>query len=369
MISTALPSYRMPTTAVVARGGLGRIGELLGPSSSRVLLVTGKHSARAHGYRSRARQALLDAGKEVFVFDDVEQNPAFETVDRGAALAQKHGITAVVGLGGGSALDAAKAIAVCAAVGMPVQSVLGSTPPPPGCLFLLAIPTTAGTGSEATPYALLTDTKHMDKLNLATRDSFPDAALLDAELTLSQPAWLTRNAGFDALSHAVEGYLNLRAQPLTDALAELAIRMVAEALPRVIATPGDLEARERMLIAAHVAGHVIAHTGTTACHAMSYYLTLHHRVHHGLACAMLLGATVAWTRRFMPAKVGRIEECLGASIDDFAAQCGIATDVAAQGVAPDELERMAASAAPRSSVAATPGKPTKEQLLEILRTR
>ena len=357
--------YHIPTTVVTDRGGMARAGSLLPTGCPRVLVVTGRVSARRTGHLDRLVASLKKTGAAVQVFDGVEENPSLDTVDRGAHAAHACDAAAVVGLGGGSALDAAKAIAVCAATGMTVGEVLAMRPAPRGSLWFLAIPTTAGTGSETTPYALLTDPGPPDKLNLVTPDSFPACALLDAELTATLPPDLTRNTGVDALSHAVEGYLSLRAQPLSDAHAEHAVTLIGRALPRVLDAPHDLDAREDMLVASCLAGMVIAHTGTTACHALSYYLTLIHGVHHGCACGMLLGATVEWARTFVPRKVDRIEHLLGMGIGTFITRCGLPS-LASCRLDDNAVAAMAASAAPRSSVQSTAGTPGSADLKMIV---
>ena len=357
--------FHLPTNVETERGGLDRAGALLPSAGARVLVVAGTSSARRHGHLGRLLESLGRAGAQVAVFDGVEENPSLDTVDRGVLRARDCGATAVIGQGGGSAIDAAKAVAVCAALGMPVRTVLAARPAPRGSLWFLAIPTTAGTGSEVTPYALLTDTAVPDKVNLATPDSFPARALLDAELTRPMPPDLTRNTGVDALSHAVEGFLSLRAQPLTDALAEQAVTLVAHALPCALEEPDDLDAREQMLVASCLAGMVIAHTGTTACHALSYHLTLGHGVHHGCACGMLLGATVAWARRFVPHKVDRLERLLGAGIGEFIGRCGLPS-LASCGLDDAAVATMATSAASRGSVQSTVGRPGREDLVELV---
>ena len=357
--------FHMPTTVVTDRGGVARAGSLLPDRCPRVLVVTGRASARRAGHLDRLIASLEKSGTAVQVFDGVEENPSLDTIDRGAHAARACGAAAVVGLGGGSALDAAKAIAVCAATGMAVRDVLATRPVPRGSLWFLAIPTTAGTGSETTPYALLTDPGPPDKLNLATPDSFPACALLDAELTAALPPDLTRTTGVDALSHAVEGYLSLRAQPLADAHAEQAVALIGHALPRVLDVPSDLDAREDMLVASCLAGMVIAQTGTTACHALSYYLTLMHGIHHGCACGMLLGATAEWARKFVPRKIERIEQLLGMGIRPFVTRCGLPS-LASCGLDEAAIKAMAASAAPRSSVQNTVGTPGNEALLKLV---
>ncbi len=356
---SATHRYNQPTELVTARGGLGSVGDLLPERCRSVMLVTGKRSARQFGCLDVARSSLEAAGRKVCVFDNVEEDPSVETADSASEFARQHEVDAVVGLGGGSAMDVAKAAAVCTAVNMDVREVVSAKPKPRGCIFLV----------EATPYALIADRRKRTKLNLATPDSFPDVALLDASLSVSMPETVTRDTGVDALCHAVEGYLNLRAQPFTDALAEAAIATVVRNIRAVMGSPENIEAREKMLIASNVAGCVIAHTGTSACHAMGYYLTLVHGVSHGLSNGLLLGPVMEWVRRSMPGKVARVEELVGGRMDDFLTSLGVDLSLASHGLSADGIDEMARSAAGRGSVKATPGVPTAEDLSAMLRAR
>jgi len=360
--------YFIPTKNIIARGGLADIACLLPNECKNILLVTGKHSAKKSGYTDKIISSLALANKKTFLFDMVEEDPSIETVDSAANTALKNNCSAVIGLGGGSALDAAKAAAISAAVKIPVVELLEIKEKPNDKLFFVAVPTTSGTGSEATQYSLLSDRIKGTKLNLATENSFPDIALLDAELTISMPENLTRNTGVDALSHAIEGYLTTKANPVTDILAEGAILTIAENLHKVIEKPNDIDAREKMLLASNVAGRVIAHTGTSACHALGYYLTLVKGLPHGLANAVLLGRIVKWIEKFSPEKVKNIEKILKSDVNSFVENLGIDTSLSNYNVTNDDIIKMAESAAERSSTKATPGSPSADELVEILKT-
>ena len=187
--------YFIPTVNFIEQGGLKNVAELVPPSCKNVLIVTGKHSAKKFGFTDVIINSLKSVNKNFFLFDDVEENPSVETADAAAALARKNNCEAVIGIGGGSPLDAAKAAAVSAAEKISVAELLETKQKSNKKLFFVAVPTTAGTGSEATQYSLLTDKEKNTKQNLATENSFPDIALLDARLTVTMSKSLTKNTG------------------------------------------------------------------------------------------------------------------------------------------------------------------------------
>jgi len=358
--------YFIPTENIIARNGLSDIANFIPDNCKNILLVTGKFSAKKFGYTDTVIASIASAGKRIFVFDKVEEDPSVETADSAANIALENSCSAVIGLGGGSALDAAKAAAVSAAVKIPVNELLRMEEKPNDKLFFVAVPTTSGTGSEATQYSLLSDRTKGTKLNLATGNSFPDIALLDAELTVSMSKELTGNTGIDALSHAVEGYLTTNSTPYTDILAECAISVIAENLHEVIDNPDNIDAREKMLIASNIAGRVIAHTGTSACHALGYYLSLVKGIPHGLANALLLGRIVKWIETFSPEKVKTIEKILNSNINDFITDLGIDISLSNYNLTNDDITKMTEMAAGRSSTKATPGSPSADELVGIL---
>lgn len=358
-------SFYMPTRIYSGANICKEITTYVPEHVRTIVLVTGCASARRYGYTDALQTYLTRDGRDVHVFDSVEENPSYATVDRITALARAKKAEGVVGLGGGSVLDASKAAALCAVSGMSAAAAV-SAPPAHGALFYCAIPTTAGTGSEVTQYAILTDSATQRKENLATALMFPSVALLDETLTASMPVELTRDTGIDALSHAVEGYISLRATPFSDAYARAAITRIATWLPRVLASPEDNTARREMLEASCMAGMVIAQTGTTACHALGYYLTLRKGLRHGHANAVLLSRVVAWVQKYVPEKVADIEGMLGSTVEAFVSRCGVTPDASLSAVDAVEIQEMAQEAATRGNTAATPGLPSAEDLVKIV---
>lgn len=299
--------HALPTEILFAEGAFGRLPHAAHRLGSRPLLVTGKHFARQSGLIDRALSLCPNAE----VFDGVEENPAAATCEAGASRCTEARCDVIIGLGGGSAIDAAKAIAVLATNPGRCLDYTGrekfSAPPLP----ILAIPTTAGTGSEVTPYAVISDSENRRKRTIAGAALFPRIALLDPQLTWSLPQSVTLASGLDALSQAIEGYYSVQATPITDTLALEACRLIRHWLPYAVAARDFTEARAAMLHASLLAGIVIAHTGTTLVHGMGYYYTMEHGIPHGIANALLLAPVLRHTARHAPQRIANLAAALG----------------------------------------------------------
>jgi alcohol dehydrogenase class IV len=287
------------------------------------------------------------------VFDAVEENPSTETCERGAEECRRKGCDFVLGLGGGSPIDAAKAIAVLATNPGPCREYFGANKYGEPNLPIVAVPTTAGTGSEVTPYSVLVDTETAFKRTLSGKSLFPVIAFLDPELTLSLPRDVTVNTGLDALSQAMEGMVSRTSTPTGDVLALEACRLIREWLPRCAADGANLEARTRMLYASMLSGCVIAQAGTTLVHGMGYYYTLRFGIAHGRANALLLTPLFRHNARCETAKVAALAAALGhpvaeepeavadaiaGALHEFLRELGVSPAARDAGVAPDDLQ-------------------------------
>ncbi len=299
---------------IFGRGSLEQVGKEVAELGSKALLVTGRTFARKYGYIDKLTSLLSDAGVETKVFAQVEPNPSAETVDRGAAEAREFGAEVIVAFGGGSPMDAAKGIAVVASLGGEARDYFAPRVVREDVLPIVAIPTTAGTGSEVTRYAVITDKRENKKAVIVGYPIIPRVAILDPQVLVHMSPNLTAWTGFDALSHAVEAYLSKKATPLSDIYALEAVRIIFKHLPGAVR--GSLDDREQVFLASLLAGLAINDAGTIMVHGLGYYLTTHHDVHHGLANALILPFALKVLAENVPEKLGALAKAAGAAVPD-----------------------------------------------------
>ena len=240
------------------------------------------------GLTDPCREALEDAGRDIILFDGVEADPSKETLLAAVELGRRHDVTHVIGFGGGSPMDVAKLAAYLLGSGDDLDEVWGVDIAKGRRLPLALVPTTAGTGSEATPISVIT-CEGGTKLAVNSRPLIADYAVLDASLTLGLPAHVTAATGIDAIVHAVEAYTSARLKnPLSDALAREALRLLSANLLTAIEQPRNVDARSAMLLGAHLAGLAFANAPVAGVHALAYPLGGLHHLPHGLSNALML---------------------------------------------------------------------------------
>lgn len=261
---------------------------------------------------------LLQESLPTAVFAGVRPDPDLEVVAQGLDALRAHQADGVVALGGGSAIDAAKAIAILATNAGPLANYMGCHRIPRPGLPLIAIPSTAGTGSEATRITVITDGPRKVKMMILDGHLLPAVALVDYELSLSMPAALTAAVGLDSLTHALEAYVSRKASPFSDAIALEAGRLIVPHLRRAYSNPQDLSAKEAMMTGATLAGMAFSNASVALVHGMSRPLGAYFHIPHGLSNAMLLPAI---TRFSYSANPGRY--------DDFASHTGLGSDMLA----------------------------------------
>jgi alcohol dehydrogenase len=286
--------FQPRTRVIFGAGTLARLGEeARGLGFARALLVADRGLVEA-GHVERASRLLEAAGVSVARFHEFETNPDASMVERGRAFAAPLGVDSIVALGGGSSLDCAKGVNFLLTNGGRMQDYVGHGRARRPLLPMIGVPTTAGTGSEAQSYALISDERTHAKMACGDAGAAFRVAVLDAELTLSAPRAVTALAGFDALAHAVETYVSTRRNPLSEIFSREAWRLLEGAYERVLAEPRDVEARGRMLLGAHLAGAAIENSMLGAAHACANPLTARYGAEHGSALAMLLPTVVRW---------------------------------------------------------------------------
>ena len=281
-------SFSVPQNITVGKGSLAKLPEVAKKSGgSHAFLMSGPHLAKM-GLVEKAAESLKVAGIAVDTFTDIEGNPSVETVDKATAAFKESGADFIVAFGGGSPMDVAKAVGVTAKYGGSITEYEGAHKGPGPIIPLIAIPTTAGTGSEVTAFSVITDHSRDYKLTVFSYEILPAYAILDAELLTTAPASVAAACGIDAFIHAEEAYISTAASPFSDAMAEKAMSLIGKNIRRFVANRGDIEAAEAMLVGSLFAGIAFSFARLGNVHAMSHPVSAFFDVPHGVANAVLL---------------------------------------------------------------------------------
>lgn len=296
----------LPRALRVGAGALADLPEALAQLGLHAPAIVTDPFLASTGALDRVLAALAAAGMTARSFCDVIPDPTVASVDAAVAFVAGGGHDCVIGFGGGSAIDTAKAVAVLAARGGTMRALKAPHQEDAPGLPIVAIPTTAGTGSEATRFTIITDDATDEKMLCAGLAYLPTLAIVDYELTLSKPFRLTADTGIDALTHAIEAYVSRRANPFSDGMAIAAMRAIWPNLRRVCEAPGDRAAREAMMVGSLQAGIAFSNASVALVHGMSRPIGAHFHVAHGLSNAMLLPVVTAWSA---PDALARYADC------------------------------------------------------------
>ena len=302
---------------VFGRGSFAALPEHLAELKIlRPLIVLDRNLAET-GFREKVDGILAKAGIGYVIYDKTEPEPPLELADEGTKLALKKKCDGVIGIGGGSAMDLAKAIAVLAANKGKAEDYLGLNRVPGPGLPKIMVPTTAGTGSEVTFTAVFIRKKLKKKEGMNSPYLYPELALLDPELTLSLPPHPTAATGIDALCHAIESYTSVNASPMSEMMSIEAIRLISDNLRTAVHDGTNIEAREAMLLGSLYAGLGLANAGVTAVHSLSYPLGGKYGVSHGLANTIMLPRVMAFNLPGALEKFVDIAEVMGEIVDEL----------------------------------------------------
>jgi alcohol dehydrogenase class IV len=285
-----------PRLMVMGGGAVAKLAEVLATLGlSRPLIVTDPFMVSS-GMVERALAPLRAAGIAFEVFSDTVPDPTDTVIEAGVSVLKAGQFDCLIGFGGGSPMDTAKAMAILAAAppGTHIRAFKVPAAANNGALPVICVPTTAGTGSEATRFTVITDTARDEKMLIAGLGALPLAAVVDHELTFSLPPRITADTGIDSLTHALEAFVSKRANPISDEYARAAMRLIAPNLRRVWAEPKNAEAREAMMRGATLAGLAFSNASVALVHGMSRPVGAHFHVPHGLSNAMLLPAVTAF---------------------------------------------------------------------------
>lgn len=358
-------TFHLPTKIFFGTDCIANNSAEFALQGKRPLIVTGRTSAKASGALTDIETALKQSGLQWTVFDSIEENPSFATVEAGGQVARSFGADMIIGVGGGSPLDAAKAIAVLATSPVRAQQLFdGGFPAQP--LPVIAVPLTAGTGSEVTQYSILTDTERQTKRSFAHRDIFPKAAFLDARYTQTLSQQITISTAIDALSHAIEGFLSKRSTLMSDLMACEAIGHFRGMFANLERNQLTLADREKLLYASLLGGVVIAQTGTTMIHSLGYSLTYFRNIPHGRANGLLLAEALRFMQPAVPEKIDAILHTLGLP-DITALKVTLERLLGEEHPwSHDELESFSAIALQAANIANTPKIPSGDDLKRVL---
>jgi alcohol dehydrogenase class IV len=310
--------FYTPGKIIFGPGGLSQVGVEAKRLGNKTLIVLGKSAMRKSGALDRLTHLLIENNLEYVIYENVPSDPTVETIDTGTGLARKEKCNLIIALGGGSVLDTGKAISAMVTNEGSVadyQEIEGK-----GRKFqhkpipFIAIPTTSGTGSEATKNAVITNTEFSLKKSIRDSMLIPEVALVDPELTLSLPPYITAICGGDALTQCIESYLGKKNQEITDILALHAIGLIGKSLVKAVKEGKNLEARKDMAMGALLSGLCLSNSGLGAVHALSHPLGVYYKIPHGLSCAVLLPFVMEYNLPVVTKRLAKITQSLGEDI-------------------------------------------------------
>ena len=309
-------NFELPTKIEYGVGVVSRLCEVIAAFKAKKIMVVTDNGIEASGLLNQVTEPLSSSGLAWEVFDGVEANPKDYNVQDGAQLARRFGADCLIAVGGGSPIDCAKAICVTAVHGGAVRDYAGPGKITGGVLPLIAIPTTAGTGSEVTFSSVITDTREKYKFSLKHTRIAPRVALIDPAMTVTMSPGLTAATGMDALTHAIEAFTALAAEPLSDASALYAIELIVKYLKTAVAEGHNMEARAGMLLGSVLAGIAFSHSDVAAVHCIAEALGGKYDAAHGVCNAVVLPAVMEYNLNYCKAKYARIAAAMGIHFDN-----------------------------------------------------
>jgi alcohol dehydrogenase len=349
--------FQTRTRLIFGKGSFERLGALASELGFRKTLLVADKGMLACGYVERAAKLLADSGITVFCFHDFDSNPNTTMIEAGRDFSTSLGIDSLVGLGGGSSMDSAKAINFLLTNGGAIQEYQGYGKTRAPMLPMIGVPTTAGTGSEAQSYALISDAETHVKMACGDPGAAFKVAILDPRLTVSQPATVTATAGFDAISHAIETYVTTKRNPVSELHSLEAWRLLEAHYERVIKYPRDIEARGAMQLGAYWAGVAIENSMLGATHACANPLTANYGTEHGVAIGLMLPHVVRWNGQVVGDRYNRLlgpdfgtqarsdpADALATRLEELLAIGGLPRGLEAAGVPERDLPRLAEEA-------------------------
>lgn len=373
-------SFTIPQNIVVGAGSLKRLPELAkNLKKSKAYIISGPHLEKI-GMVDKCREALKAAGIESDAFTQTEGNPSTDTVAKAAEGFKSSNADFIVAFGGGSPLDVAKAVAVIASYGGNITDYEGGGKVPGPVIPMIAIPTTAGTGSEVTSFSVITDHSRNYKLTVVSNYLLPAYAILDPELITTVPKNTAAACGIDAMVHALEAFISKAASPFSDLFAKEALRLIGTSIRDYVLDRSNLEACEAMLTGSLFAGIAFSHARLGDVHAMSHPVSAYFDVAHSVANAVLLPTIVDYNMTYASEKYKYIYDCicekpldddsftpemLAAEIRVLNDELGIPSSLSEVGVDSSLFDKMADDAMKSGNILVNPRPTTKKDILAL----
>ena len=370
-------NYNLPVNLLFGRGRVREIGEVAATYGTRALIVTGQSSTKKSGLLDKTIDFLKKSGVETVVFDRVSQNPLTTTAEEGAALAKEEGCDVVVGLGGGSIMDCAKAIAFLSLNDGDINDYIFNRKSGGEALPLVLVPTTCGTGSEGNGFAVLTNPENGDKKSLRTNAIVAKASIIDSELMQTMPKHILASVGFDALCHSMEAYLSKIGQPMTDMMSIEAMKLLGTYLVETYQDSDDAKAWDAVTWASTIGGMVIHTAGVTLPHGMEHPASGLKNIVHGRGLAALTPVITEASISSAPEKYAKIAECLGGEekadcaevLRDLLKKIDLEVTLSEQGITQEDIPWMSENCFKVSAagIANHPAAFTMEEIQELYR--
>ena len=375
--------YFLPTRNVFGEGAVQEAGDLVKSlGAKKCLIVTDRYLGQI-GMADRVQGILKKAGIEACIFAGAEPNPTDKNVEAWARFYQENECNSIISLGGGSSHDCAKGIGLVAANGGQIADFEGVDKSSKPMIPLMAINTTAGTASEITRFCIITDTSRKVKMAIVDWRVTPQIAINDPELMKGMPPSLTASTGMDALTHAIEAYVSTDANPLTDAAAIMAIKMIAHYLPKAVANGNYMKARDKMAYAQYLAGIAFNNASLGYVHAMAHQLGGFYNLPHGVCNAILLPYVESYNLIGNMNRFRDVAQAMGVQVEGISVTCAaekaieaikklsrqleIPTDLKQLGVREEDFGIMADNAKKDVCQLTNPRTATREQVIEIYR--
>ncbi|AIE60275.1 iron-containing alcohol dehydrogenase [Bacillus methanolicus] len=376
-------AFFMPSVNLFGAGSVNEVGTRLADLGVKKALLVTDAGLHGLGLSEKISSIIRAAGVEVSIFPKAEPNPTDKNVAEGLEAYNAENCDSIVTLGGGSSHDAGKAIALVAANGGKIHDYEGVDVSKEPMVPLIAINTTAGTGSELTKFTIITDTERKVKMAIVDKHVTPTLSINDPELMVGMPPSLTAATGLDALTHAIEAYVSTGATPITDALAIQAIKIISKYLPRAVANGKDIEAREQMAFAQSLAGMAFNNAGLGYVHAIAHQLGGFYNFPHGVCNAVLLPYVCRFNLISKVERYAEIAAFLGENVDGLstydaaekaikaiermAKDLNIPKGFKELGAKEEDIETLAKNAMKDACALTNPRKPKLEEVIQIIK--